>query len=121
MGAATPADAMGEAGRGSADDAARPDVEAEVGQSGTDSTAWPVAEEGSGGGAQEHPASQAEAETLVPGPLGAGVEGVAEESEQRAPMVEEAHVPVPVEGQDDGDGAGGDGQRDPGGAAAGQQ
>ena len=52
---------MGEAGRGGADDAARPDVEAEVSQSGADSAAWPVSEEGAGGDAQEHPASQTEA------------------------------------------------------------
>ena len=41
-------------------------------------------------------------ETLVPGPPGAGVEGVAEESAQRAPVVEEAHISVPAEGQDEG-------------------
>jgi hypothetical protein len=41
-------------------------------------------------------------ETLVPEPPRAGVEGVAEESLQRAPVVEEAHVPVPAEGQDKG-------------------
>ena len=86
--ATAPADAVGEAGRGGADDAARPDIEAEVGRSGADSAAQPVAEEGSGGGAQERPASQAEAVTLVPRPPGAGVEGVAEELAQRAPMVE---------------------------------
>ena len=63
-----------------------------------DSAAWPVAEEGSGGGAQERPASQAEVETLVPGPPGAGVEGVAEEPAQRAPVVEEARVSMPAEG-----------------------
>jgi len=80
MGAATPADAVGEASRGGVDDAARPDVDAEVGRSGTNSAARLVAEEGSGGGAQEGPASRAEAETLVPGPPGAGVEGVTEES-----------------------------------------
>jgi len=102
MGAATLADAVGEASRGGADNAARPVVEAEVGRSGADSAARPVAEEGSGGDAQERPASQAEAETLVPGPLGARVEGVAEESAQRAPIVEEAHVSVPAEGQDEG-------------------
>ena len=67
-----------------------------------DSAARSVAEEGSGGGAQERPASQAEVETLVPVPPGAGVEGVAEESAQRAPMVEEAHVSVLVETQDEG-------------------
>ena len=69
-----PVDAVGDASRGGTDDAARPDVEAEVGRSGADSAACPVAEEGSGGGAQEHPGSQTEAETLVPGPPGAGVE-----------------------------------------------
>ena len=78
--AAAPADAMGEAGWGGADDAARLDVEAEVGRSGADSAACPVAEEGSGGGAQERPANQTEVETLVPEPSRAGVEGVSEES-----------------------------------------
>ena len=102
IGAATPADAAGEVSRGSADDAARTDIEAEVDRSGADSAAQPVAEEGSGGGAQECPASQVEAETLVPGPPGAGVEGVVEESAQGAPMVEEAHVLVPTEGQGEG-------------------
>jgi len=37
-----------------------------------------------------------------PSSLGAGVEGVAEESAQRAPMGEEAHVPEPAEAQDEG-------------------
>ena len=92
---------MGEAGRDGADGAARPVVEAEVSRSSADSAAWPIAEEGSGGGVQECPASQAEAETLVPGPPGAGVEGVAEESAQRAPVVEDAHFSVPAEGQDE--------------------
>ena len=36
------------------------------------------------------PPSQTEVETLVPEPPRAGVEGVAEESAQRAPMAEEA-------------------------------
>ncbi|XP_039778444.1 uncharacterized protein LOC120645766 [Panicum virgatum] len=99
---AAPADAMGEAGRGGADDAARPVVEAEVGWTGADSTAWPVAEEGSGGGAQERPASQTEAETLVPGPPGAGVEGAAEEKlAPRAPVAEEARVSGPTEARDE--------------------
>ena len=93
---------MGEAGRGGADGAARPDVEAEVGRSGADSAARPVAEEGSGGGAQEHPTSQAEVETLIPEPPRAGVEGFAEESAQRAPMVEETRVLAPGETQDMG-------------------
>ena len=100
--AAAPADAMGEAGRGGADDAARPDVEAEAGRGDTDSAARPVAKEGSGGGAQERPASQTEGETLVLEPPRAGVEGVAEESAQRAPVVGEAHISVPAEGQDEG-------------------
>ena len=89
---------MGDASRGGTDDAARPDVEAKVGRSGADCAARPVAEEESGGGAQESPAHQTEVETLVPEPLRAGVEGVAEEPAQRAPVVEEAHVPVPAEG-----------------------
>ena len=100
--ATAPADAMGEAGRGGADGATRPDIEAEVGRSGADSAARLVAEEGSGGGAQERPASQAEAETLVPGPPGAGVEGVAEESARRAPMMEETSVSMSGEAQDVG-------------------
>ena len=79
------ADTVGEAGRGGADGAARPDVEVGAGRGDADSAAR--LEEGSGGGAQEHPASQAEVETLVPGPPGAGVEGVAEDSTQRAPVV----------------------------------
>ena len=70
------ADATGEAGR----DVARSAVEAEVGRSGADSAARPVGEEGSGGGAQERPAGQAELETLIPEPSRAGVEGVSEES-----------------------------------------
>jgi len=42
-------------------------------------------------------------ETLVPEPPRAGVEGVAEEeSAPRAPVVEEAHVSVPAEAQDEG-------------------
>ena len=41
-------------------------------------------------------------ETLVPEPPRAGIEGVAEESVQRAPMVEEAHVSVLAEGQGEG-------------------
>ena len=80
--------------------AAQPVVGAEAGRGDVDSAARPVAEEGSGGGAQECPASQAEVETLVPGPPGAGVEGVTEESAQRAPMGEEARVPEPTEAQD---------------------
>ena len=100
--AAAPADAVGEAGRGGTDDAARPDVEAEVGRSGADSAARPVAEEGAGGSAQERPASQTEVETLVPEPPRAGVEGVTEESAPRAPVMEEAHVSVPAEAQDEG-------------------
>ena len=93
---------MGEAGRDGAEDAARPDVEAEVGRSGADSAARSVAEEGSGGGAQERPAIQAEVETLVPGPPRAGVEGVAEESAPRAPVVEQTRVLVSAEAQDEG-------------------
>ena len=83
--ATAPVDAAGDAGRGGADDAARP-----------------VVEEGSRGGAQERPASQAEVETLVPKPPRAGVKGVVEESAQRAPMVEETRVLVPAEAQDEG-------------------
>ena len=41
-------------------------------------------------------------ETLVPEPPRAGVEGVAEESAQRAPIVEETHVLAPGEAQDMG-------------------
>ena len=42
-------------------------------------------------------------ETLVPEPLRAGVEGVAEEeSAPRAPVVEESRVSVPAEAQDEG-------------------
>ena len=51
---------------------------------------------------QEHPTSQAEVETLIPEPPRAGVEGFAEESAQRAPMVEEARVLEPAEAQDEG-------------------
>jgi len=90
---------MGEAGRGDTDDAARLVVEAEVGRSGADSASRPVIEGGSSGGAQERPAGQAEVETLVPEPPRAGVEGVVEESAQRAPMVEENRVLAPVEAQ----------------------
>jgi len=43
-----------------------------------------------------------EVETFVPEPPRAGVEGVAEESAQRAPMVEETRVLVPGEAQDGG-------------------
>ena len=82
--ATAPVDAAGDAGRGGADDIARP-----------------VIEEGSGGGAQERPAGQAEVETLIPEPPRAGVEGVAEEeSAPRAPVVEETRVLVPAEAQD---------------------
>jgi hypothetical protein len=88
---------VGEAARGGADDAARPDVEDEVSRSDADSAARPVAEEGAGGDAQEHPTNQTEEETLVPEPPWAGVEGVAEESAQRAPVAEEARVSVPAE------------------------
>ncbi|XP_039834555.1 rootletin-like [Panicum virgatum] len=101
-GVAAPADTVGGAGRGGADDAAQPDVGAETGRGDTDSAARPVTEEGSGGGAQERPASQAEAVTLVPGPPGAGVEGVVEESKQRAPVAEEACVSGPAEARDEG-------------------
>jgi len=100
--ATAPADAMGEAGRGGADDAARPVVEAEVGRSSADSAARPVAEEGSCGGTQERPVGQAGVETLVPEPPRAGVEGVKEESAQRAPMVKETRVLAPGEAQDVG-------------------
>ena len=98
MEAAAQADAVGEAGRGDPDDATRPDVEVEAGRGDADSTARPIAEKGVGGDTQERPASQTEMETLVPEPPRAGVEGVAEESAQRAPMVEEAHVSVLAEG-----------------------
>ena len=93
---------MGEAGRGGAVGAAQPVVGAKVGRSGADSAARPVAEDGSTASAQERPANQMEVETLVPESLRAGAEGIAEESVQRAPMVEETHVLAPGEAQDVG-------------------
>ena len=90
-------------GRGGVDDAARPDIKNEAGRSDAGSAARPVAEEGAGGDVQEHPASQAEVESLVPEPPRAGVEGLAEEeSAPRAPVVEETRVLVPGEAQDEG-------------------
>ena len=95
---------MGEAGRGGADDATRPDVGVEAGRGDADSAARPVAEEGASGDAQERPASQTEMETLVPEPPRAGVEGIAEEEESvpKAPVAEETRVSVPTEAQDEG-------------------
>ena len=94
----------GEAGRGGADDATRPDVEVEAGRSDADSAARPVTEEGDGGDAQERPASQTEMETLIPEPLRAGGEGVTEEEESapRASVAEETRVLVPAEARDEG-------------------
>jgi len=101
--AAAQAEAVGETGWGGADDAARPDVEVGAGRSDADGVAWPVAKKGASGGAQEHPASQTEMETLVPEPPRAGVEGVAEEdSASSAPVAEETRVLVSAEAQDEG-------------------
>ena len=69
-----------------------------------DSSARPVAGEGEiGGGAQERPASQIGAETLVLETPRAGVEGVAgEESAPGVPVKEETCVPEPAGARDDG-------------------
>jgi len=72
MGAATLADAVGEASRGGADNAARPVVEAEVGRTGADSAARPVAEEGSGGGGRSAPLARRRRRPSSPGPWGLG-------------------------------------------------
>ena len=74
-----------------------------AGRGDADSAARPVAEEGSGGGAQEHPESQTEVDTLVPEPPRAGVEGVTEEeSAPRAPAMEETCDPEPARAGDEG-------------------
>ena len=94
---------MGETGRGSADDAARPDIEVEAGQGDAASAARPAIGEETGGDVQEYLASQAEAEALVPEPPRAEVESVAEEETAlRAPGMEGAPVSEPTEARDEG-------------------
>ena len=70
----------GDVGQSGAEATHPVDAAGDAGRGGADYAAWPVVEEGSGGGAQERPAGQAEVETLVPEPPRAGVEGVVEES-----------------------------------------
>jgi hypothetical protein len=90
--AAAQANAEGEVGQGGANDATRPDVEVEAGRGAAVSATQPAAGEGTGGGAQERPASQREAETQAPEPSRDGVEGVTEKESAPARAGDEGAV-----------------------------
>ena len=68
-----------ETGRGGAGGAAQAAIEVEAGQEDAASAARPDTGGETGGGTQVRPADHVEVETLVPEPLRAEVEGVAEE------------------------------------------
>jgi hypothetical protein len=100
--AAQAADAE-EAGQGGGGGAAQAVIEVEAGQVDAASAARPETEGETGGGTQEHPAGQAEEDTLVHEPPRAESEGVAEEEVvQEAPVVGGDPISEPTEARDEG-------------------